>query len=51
MTEREALTLAILALNTCQEPDATSNEDWNKLERDAPEAITILMELRGKTAR
>lgn len=49
--ETDALTLAILALNTIEDGEATSKEDWIKLETHGPSAVNILMRLRGEVKR
>lgn len=51
MTEREALGLAIFALNTLLYPDASSSLDSVRLEKDADEALAILVRLRDEKGR
>ena len=48
MTEKEALGLAIFALNTLLYPDASSPLDSVRLDKDADEALAILVRLRDK---
>jgi hypothetical protein len=47
MTSEEAISLGILALNTLQHPDATSDADFSEMDDKAEEAIGVLAEVRA----
>lgn len=49
MTDHEALTLAIFALNSYEHPDATTSDDLAHLDQHAEAARTALAKLRDRT--
>lgn len=48
MDELEALGLAVFAVNTLQEPDASRPEDWDELLAKADEVKAVLLDLAGR---
>lgn len=47
MNKIEALNYAIFAINTCLEPQASSQEDMDRLDAHGEEAIKVLAALRA----
>lgn len=51
MTLEEALTAGILALNSLQDMQATSDADYQWLDEHTEEALTVLVQAREKVQR